>query len=106
MTGRKTRREGAPFRLRGLLGPGERKSLQPVAARLGRSGHDPLQHFAASTAWDNSPLWTVLAHKADRLVGGSGGYPVIDDTVLPKKGTLRGAAARVPHSAMAWTRGG
>ena len=29
--GRKTRRTWAPFYLRGLLGPGERKSLLPIA---------------------------------------------------------------------------
>jgi SRSO17 transposase len=92
--GRKTRREWAPFYVRGLLGPGERKSLQPMAARLGLPGHDQLQHFVASTAWDDSPLWTVLAHEADRLVGGSGGYLVIDDTALPKKGTLSVGVAR------------
>ena len=92
--GRKTRREWAPFYLRGLLGPGERKSLQPMAARLGLPGHDQLQHFVASTAWDDGPLWTVLAHEADRLVGGSGGYLVIDDTALPKKGTLSVGVAR------------
>lgn len=33
MMGRKTRRTWAPLYLRGLLGPGERKSLQPMAAR-------------------------------------------------------------------------
>jgi len=38
--GRKTRRTWAPLYLRGLLGPGDRKSLQPMAARLGLSGHD------------------------------------------------------------------
>ena len=92
--GRKTRREWAPFYLRGLLGPGERKSLQPMAARLGLPGHDQLQHFVARTAWDDSPLWTALAHEADRLVGGSGGYLVIDDTALPKKGTLSVGVAR------------
>ena len=31
--GRKTRRTWAPLHLQGLLGPGERKSLQPMAAR-------------------------------------------------------------------------
>jgi len=67
--GRKTRRSWAPFYVRGLLGPGERKSLQPMAARLGLPGHDQLQHFIASTAWDDAPLWTVLAHEADRLGG-------------------------------------
>jgi hypothetical protein len=33
--GCKTRRSWAPLHLRGLLGPGERKSLQPMAMRLG-----------------------------------------------------------------------
>jgi len=94
VVGRKTRREWAPFYVRGLLGPGERKSLQPMAARLGLPGHDQLQHFVASTAWDDGPLWTALAHEADRLVGGSGGYLVIDDTALPKKGTLSVGVAR------------
>ena len=54
----KTRRAWAPVYLRGLLGPGDRKSLQPMAARLGRSCHDQLQHFIASPAWDDAPLWS------------------------------------------------
>ena len=33
--GRKTRRKWAPLYLRGLLGPGERKNLLPMAKRLG-----------------------------------------------------------------------
>jgi DDE superfamily endonuclease len=49
--GHKRRRTWAPLYLRGLMGPGERKSLQPMAARLGLSGHDQLQHFIASPAW-------------------------------------------------------
>jgi SRSO17 transposase len=86
--GRKTRRAWAPLYLRGLLGPGERKSLQPMAARLGLGGHDQLQHFIASPAWDDGPLWSVLAREADRLVGGSQAWLVIDDTALPKKGAM------------------
>src|SRR5215213_3542334 len=86
--GRKTRRTWAPRYLRGLLGLGERKSLQPMAMRLGLSGHDQLQHFIASPAWDDSPLWTALALEANRLVGGGKASLVIDDTALPKKGTL------------------
>jgi len=77
-----------------LLGPGERKSLQPMAARLGLPGHDQLQHFIASPAWDDGPLWTVLAREADRLVGGPGAYLVIDDTAVAKKGTLSVGVAR------------
>src|SRR5918999_378459 len=34
--GHKKRRTWAPLYLRGLLGPGERKSLQPMAAQLGK----------------------------------------------------------------------
>src|SRR3982750_3951374 len=71
--GHKRRRSWAPLYLRGLLGPSERKSLQPMAASLGLSGHDQLQHFIACPAWDDAPLWRVLAEQADRLGGGAAG---------------------------------
>jgi hypothetical protein len=48
--GRKTRRTWALLYLRGLLGPGERKSLQPMAARLGLGGREQQQPFIASIA--------------------------------------------------------
>src|SRR5215217_257507 len=94
VVGRKTRRTWAPLYVRGLLGPGERKSLQPMAVQLGLGGHDQLQHFIASPAWDDGPLWTVLAHEAERLIGGPDAVLVIDDTALPKKGTLSVGVAR------------
>ena len=59
--GRKTRRGWAPLYLRGLLGPSERKSVQPMAVCLGLSGHDQLHHFIASPARGGGPLWTALA---------------------------------------------
>ena len=90
----KKRRTWAPLYLRGLLGPGERKSLLPMAARLGLPGHDQLQHFIASPAWDDGALWRALAREADRLVGGPGAALVIDDTALPKKGVLSVGVAR------------
>jgi hypothetical protein len=65
--GRKTRRTWAPLYLRGLLGAGERKSLQPMAARLGLGGHDQLQHFIASPALDDGPLWSGLCWRARRI---------------------------------------
>ena len=64
------------------------------AERLGLSGHDQLQHFIASTAWDDALLWSVLAAQADRLVGRPDAFLVIDDTALPKKGTLSVGVAR------------
>jgi SRSO17 transposase len=94
MLGRKTRRTWAPLYVRGLLGPGERKSLQPMALQLGLGGHDQLQHFIASPAWDDGALWTVLARQADRMIGGPDAVLVIDDTALPKKGTLSVGVAR------------
>ncbi len=84
----------APLTLHGLLGPGERKSLRPVAARLGLSGHDQLQHFIASPAWDDGPLWSALVREADRLVGGPDARLMIDDTALPQKGTRSVGVAR------------
>jgi SRSO17 transposase len=93
-TGRATRHRWAPLYLHGLLGPDGRKSLQPMAARLGLGGHDQLQHFVASPAWDDAPLRRVLAGKADALVGGPEAVLVVDDTALPKKGKLSVGVAR------------
>jgi SRSO17 transposase len=85
--GRRTRSKWAPLYVRGLLGPEGPKSVQPLAARLGLLGHDQLHHFVSSPAWDDSPLWRVLAEQADHLLGGEDAVLVIDDTALPKKGT-------------------
>jgi SRSO17 transposase len=65
-----------------------------MALQLGLGGHDQLQHFIASPAWDDGALWTVLARQADRMIGGPDAVLVIDDTALPKKGTLSVGVAR------------
>ena len=88
------RRLWAPAYLRGPLGPGERKSLQPMAARLGLRGHDQRQHFVASPAWSDAPLRRLLAERADALVGGPDAVLVIDDTALPKQGRHSVGVAR------------
>jgi SRSO17 transposase len=93
-TGRKTRRKWAPLYVRGLLGPDGPKSIQPMAERLGMPGHDQLHHFISSPAWDDAPLWRVLAEKADRQVGGADAVLVVDDTADPKKGELSVGVAR------------
>src|SRR3954452_16397045 len=82
VTGRKTRRAMAPLYVRGLLGGGERKSIQPMAEGLGLPGHDQLHHFISSSAWDDAPLWRVLAEQADRAVGGAEAVLMVDDTGL------------------------
>src|SRR5919112_4922564 len=77
------RRLWAPAYLRGLLGPGDRKSLQPTAARLGLKGHDQLHHFVASPAWSDAPLRRLLVGRADALVRGPGAGPGGDEIALP-----------------------
>jgi SRSO17 transposase len=92
--GHKKRRRWAPVYLQGLLGSGERKSLQPMAARLGLTGHDQLHHFVASPSWDDAPLRQSLVERADALVGGPDAVLVVDDTALPKQGKLSAGVVR------------
>ena len=92
--GHRKRRLWAPIYLQGLIGPGERKSLQPMAARLGLSSHDQLHHFVTSTTWDDAPLRRILVGRADALVGGPDAVLVVDDTALPKQGRHSVGVAR------------
>jgi SRSO17 transposase len=80
------RRRMCPLYVAGLIGPGDRKSVQPMAARAGDVGYDRLHHFVAAGVWDSVPLEAALLKEADRLVGDRAGFLVIDDTALPKKG--------------------
>ena len=84
--GHKTRRRMCPLYVAGLIGPGDRKSIQPMAAQLAPGGYDQLHHFIADGVWDTAPLETELLIQADRLVGGNDAVLVIDDTAMPKKG--------------------
>ena len=92
--GHKVRQRWAPVYVRGLLGPGERKSVQPMAARVAPADCDQLHHFISSPAWQTAPLAAVLAREADRLVGGPEAVLIIDDTALPKKGEHSVGVAR------------
>jgi SRSO17 transposase len=81
------RRRMCPLYVAGLIGPGERKSLQPMAARVAPADYDQLHHFVTVGPWDEAPLDAELLAQANRLVGGPEAVLVIDDTALPKKGT-------------------
>ena len=48
----KTRARMCPVYVAGLIGAGDRKSVQPMAARDGEVGYDQLHHFIASGVWD------------------------------------------------------
>lgn len=84
--GHKARRRMCPLYVSGLIGPGDRKSVQPMAARLAPGDYDQLHHFIADSVWDAAPLESELLIQADRLVGSKDAVLVIDDTAMPKKG--------------------
>ena len=84
--GHKARRRMCPLYVAGLIGPGDRKSVQPMAERLAPGDYDQLHHFVSAGVWDAAPLETELLIQADRLVGGGDAVLVIDDTAVPKKG--------------------
>lgn len=82
----KTRARMCPAYIAGLIGPGDRKSIQPMAARDDHVSYDRLHHFIAGGVWDEEPLEAALLAEADKQVGGDGAWLIIDDTALPKKG--------------------
>jgi SRSO17 transposase len=83
---RKEQRRWAPFYLKGLILPGERKSVEPMAARVAPSDTQQLHHFVSASPWATAPLEEELVRAADRLVGGPDAVLVVDDTALVKQG--------------------
>ena len=84
--GHKTRARMCPAYVAGLIGPGDRKSIQPMAARDSGVSYDQLHHFIGGGVWNAAPLEAALLSEADKLVGGDDAWLIIDDTALPKKG--------------------
>src|SRR5947208_3038788 len=93
-SGREAQRRWAPVYLKGLILPGERKSVEPLAARVAPGGTEQLHHFIGGSPWATGPLEAVLAKEADALVGGPAAVLVIDDTALPKQGKHSVGVAR------------
>lgn len=91
--GHADRREPLRAYLTGLLLPGERKSVEPMAAKLDplrvRARHQSLHHFVATAPWSESELLRVArdyALSAFERHAPIGAW-VIDDTGIPKKGS-------------------
>jgi len=78
--------------LRGLLLDGKRKSMQPMAGRLGVD-HQQLQQFVTSSSWDHVEVRKRVARWADEFVGPEA-Y-VIDDSGFPKDGSDSPGVARM-----------
>jgi SRSO17 transposase len=78
--------------LRGLMLDGKRKSMQPMAARLGVD-HQRLQQFVTSSTWDHVEVRKRVARWADAFIGPEA-Y-VIDDSGFPKDGSDSPGVARM-----------
>ena len=76
----------APRYLQGLIGPGARKSVEPMAERVCPGQTQQLHHFVSTSPWSTAPLEQVLRRTADALVGGEDAVLIVDDTALPKQG--------------------
>src|SRR3954463_10042377 len=83
---RQAQRRWAPVYLKGLILPGERKSVEPMAARVAPGDLQQLHHFVSTSPWVAEPLEDELVRAADRLVGGPDAALVVDDTALVKQG--------------------
>ena len=92
------KRQRASFALYalGLLSDGERKSLEPIAARAcadparTHAVHEQLIHFLAASPWKDEPIRQYAAHHAVRAMQTQGAIQtwIIDDTGFIKQGTL------------------
>ncbi|WP_226366997.1 transposase [Pseudonocardia sp. ICBG162] len=78
--------------LRRLLLEGKRKSMQPMAARLGID-HQPPQQFVTSSTWDYAQVRGRLAGWAAEFIDPRA-Y-VVDDTGFPKDGLDSPGVARM-----------
>lgn len=77
--------------LRGLMLDGRRKSMQPMAQRLGVD-HQQLQQFLTSSTWDVKGVRRRLATAAVDLVAAQ--VWVVDDTGFPKDGRASACVSR------------
>jgi SRSO17 transposase len=91
--GRRAQREGASRYIQGLLNDSDRKSMQPMDARL--PANDPasyqrLQHFITHSLWSTTKVWARL--RAELPV--RRGFLLVDETSFPKHGDRSVAVAR------------
>jgi SRSO17 transposase len=88
---RKDQRATGELYARGLLTDGRRKSMQPMAERLGID-HQRLQQFITSSTWDYAAVRRNLAR--DFAAGQPVEALVVDDTGFPRDGTASPCVAR------------
>ncbi|MEK7816908.1 MAG: IS701 family transposase [Actinomycetota bacterium] len=83
--GRSERREGAALYVQGLLMPGERKSIEPMAERLGTDSQK-LQQFMADSPWDEQGVWQAIRREVVPVMEPLAAW-IVDETGWLKQGT-------------------
>ena len=88
---RTDQRATSSYYLQGLMLEGRRKSMQPMAQRLGVD-HQRLQQFVSTSPWPVEPVRQILAHKAVDLIQPDAF--VVDDTGFVKDESASPGVAR------------
>ena len=91
----------ARWYLRGLMLPGKRKSVEPMAARVHpedvRSAHQSMHHLVADSEWSDTALLAAVAREVVPVLSQAGQAPcywIIDDTGYRKYGKHSVGVAR------------
>lgn len=90
--GRSERREGTALYVRGLLMPGERKSIEPMAERLG-TDKQKLQQLMADSPWDEQEVWHAIRRSVVPVMEPLAAW-IVDETGWLKQGKESVGVAR------------
>jgi SRSO17 transposase len=91
--GRSERRHWAQVYIQGLLLDGERKSIEPLAARVAGADVQALRQLVGQSPWTVDEVQRRLAHKIVDLLSEPEVW-IVDETAFPKAGEHSVAVAR------------
>src|SRR5712692_1790044 len=98
--GHRDRHEPLRAYVTGLCLPGERKSIEPMAARVDprhvRARHQSMHHFVADAPWDAAAVLRIAREWVLEPMARHGAVAawIVDDTAFPKKGQHSVGVAR------------
>ena len=91
--GRSERRHWGGVYVRGLLLNGERKSIEPLAARVPDGNVQAMQQFVGQSPWSWTRIWERLGKRMTAELEPDSAW-VVDDTGFPKQGDHSVGVAR------------